>query len=218
MGADKFADQVRTQAGIVIPRGERNEKGELLPGETDDAQEVVTGYRERYACVPQFWKAIERAAMNAVEERGKVFACGRDGKIRYVVRGQFLWCILPSGRPLCYALPEIRKRKAPWGEYVSGLSFVGVNSVTRQWQRQHAYGGLLTENVVQAMARDIMASAMKRVEKHGYRLVLTVHDELLAHTAGGSLDEFLELMHVRPRWAAGLPVAAEGWEGERYRK
>jgi len=115
----------------------------------------------------------------------------------------------------------MRKLPAPY-EHIEklSLSFVGVDGFTRKWRRQHTYGGHLTENVVQAMARDLMADAMLRLEDAGYPIVLTVHDEVLTETLDGhgSVEEFEEIMITLPAWADGLPAAAEAWEGERYRK
>jgi len=220
MGADTFAAQVQKQTGIVLPRGERGENGELLPGEVDVAQLVIDLYRGRVPRIRQFWYDIQDAVFDAVVNPGLIQTVGRRNAIRYTVRGQFLWCQLPSGRFLAYARPAIRERKTPWGETKPAVTFEGVDSYTRRWKRMAGYGGLWTENVVQAMARDLIATAMLRVERAGYRVVLSVHDEVVAEPRNGhgSLEEFLALMETRPRWAEDLPVAAEGWEGERYRK
>ena len=207
MGADRFAEQVWAQSGIAL--------------EPDTAQHIITTYRETYPKIPEFWRDINNAARNAVLEPGSVCKCGR---IQFVVRGPFLWCVLPSGRALAYAQPEIHKHTvtpkdgAPFTTH--SVTFMSVNSVTRNWQRAFGYGGYFTENVVQAMARDLLAAAMLRVELAGYPVVLTVHDEIVSEVpiGSGTLNEFLELMQTGPEWADGLPVAVDGWEGERYRK
>ena len=79
----------------------------------------------------------------------------------------------------------------------------------------------MVENLTQAVARDIMAAAMLRCEAAGFPVVLTIHDELVAEpeiTNGKTLEDFVSLMCVLPPWAAGMPINAEGWEGDRYRK
>jgi len=224
MGADRFEEQVWQQSGIRIPRGERDEEGNLLPGEVDVAQHIIDTYRFLYSMIPAFWREINSAAIAAVRNPGETFTCGKGATIKWSVRGQFLWCVLPSGRPLAYALPRLEERtvrpknKDPFT--VTSVTFMGVNSVTRKWERSAGYGGLFTENVVQAMARDLLAAAMLRAEEAGYPVVMHSHDELVTEVPKeqGSLEELLQMMKVTPSWAEGLPVAAEGWAGERYRK
>ena len=220
MGADRFATQFQEQTGVVLDRGKRDEEGNLLPGEVDEADHAVRTYRETKAGIPDFWYGLQRAAMDATRNPGMVMHCGALGNIRYVVRGQFLWCVLPSGRPLAYALPRIEDRETSWGEMRPTLTYMGMDTYTRKWQRLSTYGGHLTENVVQATARDLMAEAMLRLEDAGYPVVLTVHDEVVADVPNGhgSLDEFLTIMRKSPTWADGLTLEVEGWEGERYRK
>lgn len=211
MGAPTFCRQALRQTGIVIP--------------LEVGQAAVTGYRTLYSRVPAEWKNVERAAKNAIKQPGKSFHCGRNGNVLFTVRGQFLWCRLPSGRLLAYAKPDIRERVAPWSTVerpatVDSITYMGVHPVTKQWTRQAAYGGMLFENIVQGTARDLMAAAMLRVEAAGYPVVLTVHDEVVAEPEEnfGSLEEYVSLMREVPEWAAGLPVAVDGWEGPRYVK
>jgi DNA polymerase len=136
------------------------------------------------------------------------------------MEGRFLHCELPSGRWLGYPDPEIREKPTPWGEMRPVLTFMGIDQYSKQWTRQSAYGGLLTENVTQAVARDLMAEAMVRCYHSGiYEVILSVHDELIAEgDEGHPVHEFEQLMSRTSSWAAGLPVAAEGWSGFRYRK
>ncbi|BAQ16062.1 DNA polymerase [Methyloceanibacter caenitepidi] len=100
------------------------------------------------------------------------------------------------------------------------VSYMGVNSYTRKWERCYLYGGLLAENATQAASRDILADAMPRLEAAGYPTILTVHDEIVAEVDEdfGSPDEMGAIMVDLPDWAEGAPITAEGWEGKRYRK
>lgn len=206
MGGKTFAAQVKVQTGIDLPE--------------EEGVKAIAGYRSKYPKIPQFWYDIEKAAIRAVKQPGTTHRVGRADSIKFSMRGQFLWCVLPSGRPLAYAKPLIQDRDTPWGETKECMTFMGQNSYTRKWVRMAAYGGLLTENVVQAIARDLIAAAMLRLDAAGYRPVLSVHDEVVGEppVGHGSLEEFCESMKARPRWAAGLPVAVDGWAGERYRK
>lgn len=81
-------------------------------------------------------------------------------------------------------------------------------------------GPVIVHNCVQALSRDVMLEGMFSAENAGYGIVLTVHDELLSeHPKGfGSLEEFCDLISFNPPWAPGLPIAAAGWRGDRYRK
>jgi DNA polymerase len=213
MGGKKFSAQLYKDTGILL---EASEKRTDPPGEADL---VVSAYRAMNHKIVEFWGQIEAAARLAILKPGRVTRCGRGGMIKFVKRGKFLWCILPSGRPLGYCQPSIERRKTKVG-IREQIRYSGLNSITRKWVRTSTYGGKLTENVVQAMARDLMVSGMKRTDAAKYPVVLTVHDEILADVPDnhGSLDEFQSLMRETPKWAKSCPVEVEGWEGERYRK
>lgn len=188
-----------------------------------EVEVIRDGWRTGHPAIKSFWWDLEKAAIDAVENPGKTTAV-RD--IRFKVAGSFLFMRLPSGRFLAYAYPEIQPKVMPWkddrgNEVVKdSLSYMGVNSYTRKWERCFAYGGLLAENATQAVARDILADAMPRLEGAGYPIILTVHDEIVCEVEAdfGSVDEMVSIMTTLPAWAAGCPITAEGWQGERYRK
>ncbi|QIG74346.1 DNA polymerase protein [Rhizobium phage RHph_N65] len=102
----------------------------------------------------------------------------------------------------------------------STVTALGVNSVTKKWERFGLYGGLAFENIVQAIARDLLANGIKKAEAAGYPVIGHVHDEILAEVPRGFGDvgEFEKLICELPDWAAGLPLTAGGWRGKRYRK
>jgi len=109
----------------------------------------------------------------------------------------------------------------PKAEVIDQIAFWGVDSQTKRWQIKRTYGGSLTENVVQAIARDLLASAMLRVEHEGFEIIATVHDEILAEVNDSddrALEEFEGLMVEVPDWAIGCPINVEGYIGKRYKK
>lgn len=179
-------------------------------------------WRAKRPGIVQLWKGLGEAAAGAVEQPGMVF---RYNGIAYVtwadVYGNpYLLCRLPSGRILYYFGPEIRNAETPWGSTRPVLTHMTVDGVTKQWVRRKALGALLTENVVQALCRDLMAEAQPRLEAAGYPVVLHVHDEVVSEVpvGFGSVEEYEQIMAVVPQWAAGLPVQAKGWRGRRFRK
>lgn len=204
MGAKKFAASCKALG---------QEVGEEL------AEAAVKAYRSTHRPVTLLWSNIERAAVAAVQNPKKKFTIN---KTTWYVRDGFLWCILPSGRRLAYSTPTVTYEKTPWGdEKRPVLWHYGVDPLSRKWVNARTYGGKLTENIVQAISRDLMAEAMLRIEKTGiWEIVLSVHDELVAERGDdeGSNETFCQLMAEVPEWGKGCPVAVEGWCGTRYKK
>lgn len=191
---------------------------------------IVDRYRAKYSKVKAIWKELEVTAIEAIRdfEKGRPLtwrACC-NGKIHYKMIGGFLACRLPSGRFLWYQGAHLKQKEAPWSTpekpaYQDEIRFYGVDSVTKQWTRQHTYGGKLCENVVQGLCRDLLAYAMILTEQHPvYTPVLTVHDELISEVdkGKGSVTEFEELICQRQAWAKDFPLKAEGERLLRYKK
>lgn len=192
----------------------------------DDSRTVVYTFREENFEIKELWGEMGDAAMEAVR-RPDAAVPAAGGRIKFLKHGTWLFMQLPSGRMLSYAAPRIEMRELPWQDEVTGLpakgwgvTFMAVNSLTHKWSKHHGYGGKWVENAVQALSRDLLASAMLRVEKAGYPVIVSVHDEIVSEVpiGFGSVKEYEEIMCASDPWAAGLPVAAEGWEGPRYRK
>lgn len=188
-----------------------------------EVEAIRDGWRAAHPNIKQFWYDLERGAIDAAMAPGSTH---HVNDIVFRVAGSFLFMRLPSKRFLAYAYPEIQPKMMPWTNddgspvWKDSLSYMGVNSYTRKWERCFAYGGLLAENATQAVARDILADAMPRLELAGYEVILSVHDEVVCEVPEhfGSVDEMVEIMTTLPAWADGCPIAAEGWEGRRYRK
>lgn len=176
--------------------------------EDEKADEIKVKWRKAHKKIVRFWYDLEQAATNAVAYKGTVFIAGR---VAFKVEGDFLFAKLPSGRRLAYYKPVVSN-----GE----LQFFATNGRTGQWCRNDTYGGKLCENVTQAVARDLLASAMLRLENAGYKVVASIHDEIICEMpiGEGSLATMEQLMCELPDWATGLPMAAEGFQCERYRK
>jgi DNA polymerase len=186
----------------------------------EEAKTIVDNYRATHTRVVDFWKETEDAAMEAVAVPGAVQTFGALRNLRFVKQGAYLYLLLPAKRPLVYAAPKIVERKTPWGEMRPAVEISAVDSFTRKWGRQGMYGGLWVENIVQAVSRDLMAEGKLRLEAAGYPVLLSVHDEVIAEKpiSEGCLEEFETLLATPPAWAAGCPIATEGWRGFRYRK
>jgi DNA polymerase len=202
MGAAKFVDSCAAY-GITI--------------EEDFAQQVVQTYRSQFWHIKEMWGDQEAAAIAAVRSKDRV-SCGR---VAWLHEHPFLFCELPSGRRLAYPFPQIKPRATPWGDMRASLSYMGTNTYSHAWTRQTSYGGMLVENITQAVARDIMAEAMLACEWTGvYKPLLSVHDEIIAEApeGEGSVKEFVGILETVPEWAEGCPIAAEGWSGTRYHK
>lgn len=181
----------------------------------EKADEIKNAWRKANARIVSWWAALENAALDAIHT-GSGVAPG----VLFGLDDGWLWCQLPSGRRLWYANARLVERETPWGALRTSVKCDGVNSVTKKFEPFDLYGGLLAENIVQAVSRDLMAAAMLRLEDAGYPIVMTVHDEVVAEssTESGTFEEFRDILCRLPSWAKGLPLTADGWTGQRYRK
>jgi len=205
MGADKLR-QTSIAWGVNEGRGITDEEADI----------AVKAYRASHPNVVRFWHQTERAAIRAVRLGGERVKL-KNG-LEWYLEGRFLKCRLPSGRSLHYFGPEVRRELTPWAEIRPRLYHWHIDSLTKQWICSPTYGGKLVENIVQAVARDIMFEAALRIERHGYKYLMSIHDEIVAESKNGDLKEYESLLNVVPAWAPGLPVLAKGWSGFRFKK
>lgn len=186
------------------------------------AQKAIYAYREKHAPIPRFWSTIEQAAKLAVQNPGKAF---KHGYLIWRLEGDWLTVQLPIGRKLSYFKPQLIREPTLYGDRLV-LTYLGVESVSKKFIRLKTWGGKLTENVVQAVARDLLMEALLRIEtKTLSRPILAVHDEILAERSialSKSVKDphklFLDTMAEVPDWCPGLPIKVEGWSERRYRK
>jgi DNA polymerase len=182
--------------------------------EEEFALKAVKTYRKEHPAIVASWKKIESLCVGAITHPGKVY----EGlKCRFYMREHWLCIQLPSGRELRYpyatATPSERYGKPSWA-----LSF--RTDFHGKFLRESTYGGKLIENVVQAIARDVMMEGMYMAETNGYPVIGTVHDEVLTlRTVGTSNVKDLEkLVCTLPSWTKGMPLAAKGFICDRYKK
>lgn len=191
--------------------------GDVFNAMDDDAiMEIVQAWRKAHPATKKLWYDVEGAVRSAVRAPGESFEVrgllrvdgvnGPDGVDYTRIR-------LPSGRYLCYRKLHIN------GD--GQLVYEGIDQYTRQWKLLETYYGKLVENIVQAVARDVFMTGMRKAEEAGYAVVLRVHDELVCEVPDApsfTHDALADMMSDNPSWSVGLPLSAAGFEAYRYRK
>lgn len=170
------------------------------------AGRLVSTYRGAYPEIPALWRRLEDNALKAAVST--FTPVDRFGAFER--RGRFLFYKLPSGREIAYLDPR-----------VEGGKLVYKKTLGKQLAKESSYGGKLTENVIQATARDVLAEGMLRLKSAGFSLVATIHDEIVSEepesSASGKLEKGKELLEERPDWTTA-PLAVEGFTSRRYKK
>lgn len=209
-------------------------------GSDREIKDAILAWREASPNIVEFWGGqvrkhphrwewrhdmygLEGAAIAAIQNPGQ---CFEFRSIKYGVKNDVLYCELLSGRKLCYHQPQLTPVRCSRSDlHTLQISYMGWNSDYKKgpkgWMRLETYGGKLTENVVQATARDILTHAMKNLDAAGYDIVLHIHDEVVTEVLEdrGSIEDVERIMAIMPEWARDWPIkAAGGWRGKRYRK
>jgi len=200
--------------GMGLPKFTTTLEDDSIFLDADTIKAAHAAFKEKYPKVPKLWRQVEAAAIAAVKHKGRAF---KAGKCTYVMKRDFLTCILPSGRRLWYYKPEVTYEPTPWGEERAKLYYFGTNSQTKQYGRTSTYGGKLVENIVQAISRDCMSNSMINLEAAGHLIVLTVHDEVITESTK-DLESFKKLMAKPPEWGLDIPLKVGAWQSTRYRK
>lgn len=198
--------------------------GIKIPDEQADI--IKLGWREKNSMIVQYWYDVERAALKACQNPGGKYYAGVEGRqVCFRVVGDFLMCMLPSGRPLMYPYPALRETDTPWGEKKLAVTFMTIDSRPKSktkglFVRMSSYGGKFVENITQAVARDVLFASQPKLEAAGYPIVLHVHDENVSEVPKGfgTIEEYESIMTEDLGWTKDLPLAAEGFRGMRYRK
>ena len=184
------------------------------------AKNAVDNYRSSYAKVKELWAKCESAAIQAVENPGNPFRAG--DKLVLKAAKDALWMQLPSGRLICWQRPQLELLTTPWGAKKLGVTVHSQNTYTRQWSRNALIGSSIFQSAVQGTARDCLAVAMINLEKAGYEVINSIHDEVLLlveeQSAESALSDVMRIMTTPPTWASDFPLAAEGWINKRYKK
>ena len=174
-------------------------------------------WRKESPNIVRYWYDIEATAIAAVLNPGVEHP---HRGVTFISDGRALRCRLPSGRCLVYQQPSV-ERVEKFGRERNELWFWGEDSQTKQWRPISTYGGKLVENIVQAVARDILAHALPKLEAAGYPAIFTVHDEPVSEVPEGygTVEEYERIMGDLPAWCRDWPVKASGgWRGREYRK
>ena len=176
----------------------------------DELSEIVSAWREANPNIVRLWRAVGRASTKAVKEKTTVKTHG----LIFTYRNGMLFVVLPSGRHIAYVKPRISENR--FGSEC--ITYEGIGQ-TKKWERLETYGPKLTENIVQATARDILCYAMKNLNDNGFEIVMHIHDEAVIEAPkDAKLETVCKIMSKTPPWAEGLVLRADGYECEFYEK
>jgi len=189
--------------------------GALKGGLTEEElPALVDSWRNANRKIVKLWHDTQNAAMKAVADKTTVK--GKHG-VQFIYQPGILFVQLPSGRRLSYLRAHLTD-----GDFGKKIAYDGVNQDTKGWQSLDTYGGKLVENITQAIARDCLAEAMLALDAAGYKIVMHVHDEVVIEcekeAAAQALRDCAETMGRELSWAKGLPLRADAYETEYYRK
>lgn len=182
------------------------------------AKTYVNAFREKYSEIPAYWKELNAAVIKATKGGVAIYVRGVvvDGR-----NPKMLKIKLPSGRALHYLNPRVEMSETDWGAMQENVLFDKWDA--KGLQENRLYGGLICENVVQAVARDILLNGMLEAEKIGFVIIMTIHDEVVGESPLESKLTYKDLEHamtITPDWAEGMGfvLAAEGYDCGYYRK
>lgn len=192
--------------------------GESMGLSDTEMANIVEKWRLKSPQIVKLWKSVEAYAIRAISRPNTKYTLTAFKNLEFQYDGRVLTIKLPSGRKLFYFQPRLQPNK--WGK--NAVQYKGIDQKTRKWTWIDSYGGKFTENIIQAIARDILAYSMKQMTDADYRIVMHVHDEsvseVLIDNAEQDLKNIEALMGTPVPWAEGLPLAAEGYITPFYKK
>lgn len=182
----------------------------------DELQTVVRKWREASPHIVKLWADVENAAMNAVSGIPTTI---KQKNLHFHVEDDALYIELPSGRHLVYLHPHLGKNRFG-SDAILYTGLGGSKTTAGRWGTLETYGGKLSENLVQAIARDCLCAAMKRLTDAGYKICAHIHDEVILEMpeGKGSLDGAVRIMCQNEPWNEGLVMNADGFEAKYYQK
>lgn len=186
-------------------------------------EEIVSRWRGANRHIVQMWADFDSAAKKAMQYPNQTIRHKANVSFRY--DGQCLILTLPSGRSLIYWQAQLAQNR--FGK--ESIRYRGVDGVTKQWLWIDTYGGKLTENIVQAVARDILLNSLIELQKEEFDVVMHVHDEVVCefwdrehmpfcYDPDERLKDMITAMTKLPDWAKGLPLGADGYRCKFYMK
>ncbi len=190
--------------------------GERMGLTEHDMATIVRVWREANPSIKNLWSTVEACVIRAMKTRKEVVGTPQNLKFNY--ENKVLTIELPSGRKLYYQKPNFTINK--WGK--TSVKYRGTDQTTGKWSWVDSYGGKFVENIVQAIARDILAVSMLRLKAKGYEIVMHVHDETVNSVdeqgAEQELEKVCDIMGADITWAKGLPLGADGYVTPFYKK
>ncbi|MBX9179691.1 hypothetical protein HCG68_01790 [Paeniclostridium sordellii] len=180
----------------------------------DELIEIVKAFRSSNTNIVSLWKKAEKAFIKAVKDKTVV---NIDKNISFIYEGNILFIKLPSGRRLSYIRPRVDFNNA-FNKYI--ITYEGVDSISKKQTRLTTYGGKLVENIVQAIARDVLGYAMINLKDRGFNIVMHVHDEIVVEVENNisSVEEVCEIMCEENPYLKDLKLKADGFESRYYKK
>ncbi|AUN14311.1 DNA polymerase [Paraclostridium sordellii] len=180
----------------------------------DELIEIVKAFRSSNTNIVSLWKKAEKAFIKAVKDKT---VANIDKNISFIYEGNILFIKLPSGRRLSYIRPRVDFNDA-FNKYI--ITYEGVDSISKKQTRLTTYGGKLVENIVQAIARDVLGYAMLNLKDRGFNIVMHVHDEIVVELENNisSVEEVCEIMCEENPYLKDLKLKADGFESRYYKK